>query len=61
MSRYVGRPPVPERIGRLEELGTDLWWSWHRQAREVFRMLDYPVWRATAHKSRCILEGASAV
>jgi starch phosphorylase len=34
---------------RLEELAVDLWWSWHREARAVFRQLDYSLWRATAH------------
>ena len=40
---------LPPRIGRLEELATDLWWSWHPDARSVFRRLDYGLWRATAH------------
>src|SRR6266566_3071650 len=39
----------PERIRRLDELAVDLWWSWHPEARAVFRRLDYGVWRATAH------------
>ena len=42
-------PTLPERIARLAELATDLWWTWNRPAREVFRRLDYPLWRATAH------------
>jgi starch phosphorylase len=42
-------PPIPERLARLPELARDLWWSWNPQAREVFRRLDYPLWRATAH------------
>src|SRR5262245_58954834 len=49
MTRYAGRPPFPERIFRLEELAVDLCWSWHPEAREVFRRLDYTLWRATAH------------
>jgi starch phosphorylase len=49
MERYAGLPPLPERIGRLHELPLDLWWSWNNSAREVFRSLDYPLWRATAH------------
>jgi starch phosphorylase len=49
MTRYAGRPPFPDRISRLEELAVDLWWSWHPEAREVFRRLDYTLWRATAH------------
>jgi starch phosphorylase len=49
MTRYSGLPSFPERIARLEELGSDLWWSWHAEARAVFRHLDYGLWRATAH------------
>ncbi|HEX7140201.1 MAG TPA: alpha-glucan family phosphorylase [Vicinamibacterales bacterium] len=49
MTRYTGRPPLPPRISRLEELAVDLWWSWHRDARAVFRRLDLTVWRTTAH------------
>ncbi len=49
MERYAGLPPLPERISRLPELAVDLWWSWHPDARAVFRTLDYPLWRTTAH------------
>ncbi|HSK11112.1 MAG TPA: alpha-glucan family phosphorylase [Vicinamibacterales bacterium] len=49
MERYTGLPPIPPRIARLEELAADLWWSWHYRARDVFRDLDYPLWRLTAH------------
>ena len=40
---------LPERIGRLEELANNLWWSWHPQARELFRALDYPLWHSGGH------------
>jgi glycogen phosphorylase len=49
LTRYTGLPPFPPRISRIEELAVDLWWSWHRVGRQVFRQLDYPLWRATAH------------
>jgi glycogen phosphorylase len=49
VNRYTSLSPLPVRIGRLAELAVDLWWSWNRDAREVFRMLDYELWRATAH------------
>jgi len=49
MTRFPELPKLPERIGRLEELARDLWWSWHPEARAVFRQLDYGLWRTTAH------------
>ena len=42
-------PRVPDRLARLPELANDLWWTWNSRAREVFRKLDYPLWRQTAH------------
>jgi glycogen phosphorylase len=55
MDRYVPLPPLPERIGRLNELAYDLWWSWNPAAREVFRDLDYPLWRFTDHNPVLLL------
>ena len=49
MTRYASLPPFPERIGRLDELAANLWWSWQYTPRKVFRDLDYQLWRATAH------------
>jgi starch phosphorylase len=40
---------LPERINRLEELANNLWWSWHTRARDLFRALDYPLWRLGGH------------
>jgi glycogen phosphorylase len=40
---------LPARLAGLNELASDLWWLWHDDAREVFRQLDYSLWRATAH------------
>ena len=40
---------IPGRIKRLDELAHNIWWSWHPQARDVFRMLDYPLWRSSGH------------
>jgi len=40
---------IPERIGRLSELGSNLWWSWNNQARQLFRGLDYPLWKESGH------------
>ncbi|MBI4265945.1 MAG: alpha-glucan family phosphorylase [Acidobacteria bacterium] len=51
---------LPERIHRLEELAHDLWWSWNQDARNVFRRLDYPLWRLTAHNPVRMLKLVSA-
>src|SRR5258706_3635972 len=50
---------IPERIHRLPELANDLWWTWNPQAREVFRLLDYPLWRQTAHNPVLMLQSVA--
>jgi starch phosphorylase len=42
-------PYLPERIGRLHEIATNLYWSWDRDARSLFRSLDRPLWQRTRH------------
>ncbi len=44
-----GSPKIPPRIGRLYELANNLWWSWHEEGRQVFRSLDYALWRTSGH------------
>jgi starch phosphorylase len=38
--------PLPERIGRLDELAFNLWWSWHEPARALFRSLSIGLWES---------------
>ena len=52
-------PIIPERLRRLPELAADLWWTWNTEAREVFRRLDYTLWRQTAHNPVLLLQQIS--
>jgi len=45
----VQMPYIPSRIGRLFELANNLWWSWNEEGRQVFRSLDYALWRTSEH------------
>ena len=42
-------PNLPQRIRGLERLVYNLWWSWNRAAREMFRALDLQAWLNSAH------------
>ncbi len=42
-------PAVPERINRLAAIAANLSWSWNRNARALFRLLDPVLWRRTQH------------
>ena len=43
----------------MEALARDVWWSWTPTARQVFRSLDYPLWRITAHNPVRMLQQVS--
>lgn len=42
-------PDIPERIGGLRELAYNLWWSWHPEARMLFKMLSRAAWKLSVH------------
>src|SRR2546426_50018 len=44
-----GGPALPERIAGLAAVAANLSWSWNRNARALFRMLDPALWRRTQH------------
>jgi starch phosphorylase len=44
-----GTNKLPARIERLFELANNLWWSWNEEARQIFRSLDYALWRTSGH------------
>ena len=42
-------PIMPSRISRLYELAYNLWWSWHPEARALYRKLDPDLWERIGH------------
>ena len=50
---------IPEKLGALEELCQNLWWCWHDEARELFRMVDADVWRKCGHNPIALLDSIS--
>ncbi len=48
---------LPQRIIRLGELAYNFGWSWHRSARDLFKMVDRTLWTTTRHNPvRILLE-----
>ncbi len=47
---------LPKRIGRLNELAYNLWWSWHEEARDMFKALDRFLWKSTGHNPVKLLQ-----
>ena len=52
----LSAPKLPKRISGLDELSRNLWWSWHLEARELFKILDRPLWKATSHNPVKLLQ-----
>ncbi|HZE74092.1 MAG TPA: alpha-glucan family phosphorylase [Gemmatimonadales bacterium] len=42
-------PYLPGRIEGLASIAMNLWWSWSREARALFRIIDAPLWHRVRH------------
>ncbi len=42
-------PNLPDRIAGLRELAYNLWWSWHPEGRELFKLLNRQGWHLSNH------------
>lgn len=49
MDKTNSLPEFPERIEGLKDLAYNLWWSWHRPAWHLFRVLNPHAWRDSDH------------
>jgi len=52
-------PALPPRLEGLASLAVNLAWSWHRQARALFRRIDETAWRASHHNPIVVLNETS--
>ena len=60
-------PDLPERISGLREMAYNLWWSWHPEGRELFKLLNRQGWFLSNHNpvkmlnrmDKAMLEAAS--
>ncbi|MFZ0006109.1 MAG: alpha-glucan family phosphorylase [Methanoregula sp.] len=42
-------PHVPERLSGLIDLAYNLWWSWHPEARVLFKQINQQAWKQSIH------------
>jgi glycogen phosphorylase len=49
------RPELPASLKRLEELASNLWYSWDRPARMLFARLDPDLWQRIGHSPKAFL------
>lgn len=48
-------PYLPERIEGLAAVATNISWSWNRNARRLFALIDEPLWHLTRHNPISVL------
>ena len=48
-------PYLPARIEGLAQLSLNLWWSWSKDARSLFRTVDEAIWHETRHNPLALL------
>ena len=49
------RPKLPQRLERLAELASNLWYSWHRPTRSLFARLNPTLWQDIGHSPKTFL------
>ena len=53
-------PHVPERLSGLVDLAYNLWWSWHPEARVLFKQIDQQAWKKSVHNPVKMLQDIPA-
>jgi starch phosphorylase len=53
--RFTVRTVLPDSLGALEELATNLRWSWHLPTRELFEFISPDLWESSEHDPIALL------
>jgi len=48
-------PALPDKLERLRDLASNLWWCWNHEAIELFRRLDRDLWETSGHNPMLLL------
>ena len=46
---FTVKPSLPEALTDLRVVAHNLYWSWHDEIAEIFRRIDYDLWKQCAH------------
>jgi starch phosphorylase len=46
---FTVKPSLPEQLKDLYVVAGNLYWSWHYEIAEIFRRIDYDLWKQCAH------------
>ncbi|GAB3608205.1 glycosyltransferase family 1 protein [Humibacter ginsengiterrae] len=57
--RFTVRAVIPDSLQALDELASNLRWSWHEPTRDLFRHISENLWRGTNHDPIALLGAVS--
>ena len=46
---FTVKPSLPEALADLRVVANNLYWSWHDEIAEIFRRIDYDLWKQCSH------------
>jgi starch phosphorylase len=46
---FTVKPSLPEPLKDLKVIASNLYWSWHYEITDIFRRIDYDLWKQCAH------------
>jgi starch phosphorylase len=46
---FTVKPSLPEPLQDLKVIASNLFWSWHTEITDIFRRIDYDLWKQCAH------------
>lgn len=55
-NKVLIKPGIPDRFIGLKRLSRNLWWTWHPEAHDLFRMVNPKLWETLHHNPMALLE-----
>ncbi|MHC4721110.1 MAG: alpha-glucan family phosphorylase [Planctomycetota bacterium] len=56
---FTVKPSLPESLGDLKVVANNMLWSWHAEITDLFRRIDYDLWKQYVHNPVKLLGSAS--
>ncbi len=59
LKRIFIESKLPEALLPLQELASNIWWSWNKEAIQLFRTIEPELWESVHHNPIALLDGLS--
>ncbi len=55
-NRIVVEPSIPKKLDKLVTLSSNLWWTWNKDAEELYEQVDPELWKQSCRNPRILAE-----